>query len=115
MRWRALTSHHRGRQAVLRPAAPMKKTLMILLTVVGFLLCCGQASTSVGALCAADSECDKGQSCFMTAEFPGGYCTKGCTREGEIMECPLGSICTRTTKNSLFCSTECKDNDGCRG
>ena len=87
----------------------MKKTLMMLLTVVGFSLSCGQAASSVGAICAADSECDKGQSCFMSSEFPGGFCTKGCTREGEIMECPLGSICTRSTKNSLFCSTRHDD------
>jgi hypothetical protein len=92
----------------------MKRALLFAATLGLFLSC--QTST-IGLACLADGDCDHGQSCFSSAMgFPGGYCTRGCTQEGVLTECPQGSICTKTSVGSvLFCSTICSADGDCRG
>jgi hypothetical protein len=95
----------------------MKKTLVPLLLAgafsLGALSCQGN---TVGLGCTVDKDCDRGQSCFLT-DFPGGFCTRGCVQEGSTLECPMGTVCTRTTAASptLFCSSTCTDDGQCRG
>ncbi len=95
----------------------MKKTLVSLLAVaalaLGALSCQGN---TVGNSCTVDSDCDRGQSCFLDG-FPGGFCTKGCVQEGVTTDCPMGMVCTRNTaaKPTLICSTACTDDAQCRG
>ena len=97
----------------------MKKTLLLLIAASSFSLAglsCGV--NTVGTACTVDRDCDLGQSCFMTG-FPGGLCTRGCTRLGESgTECPSGSVCSATSiagSSTLFCATPCSDDSQCRG
>ncbi len=96
----------------------MKKTLLLLLAASSFsiaALSCG--STTLGNPCEVDRDCEGGQTCFLNG-FPGGVCTRGCSREGELgRECPGNSVCVRatTTSSTLFCSNACTDDSQCRG
>lgn len=92
----------------------MKKTLWSLLLAVSFALSC--QGTTLGNACTVDSECEYGQSCFLTG-FPGGFCTRGCTRAGGPNECPGRAVCssTSTQNGTLFCTTACNDDNDCRG
>jgi hypothetical protein len=90
----------------------MKKTLLVLvLALVG-----GCQSSSLGLPCTVDADCEYGQSCFLDG-FPGGFCTRGCTRAGDTTECPSRSLCSPTSKNdgTLFCTLACNSDSDCRG
>lgn len=90
--------------------AQMKKTLVLLLAVVGC-----QANT-VGNSCTVDRDCDRGQTCMLDG-FPGGFCSKGCVQEGATTDCPAGTICTRTSgpNPAIFCGNSCTEDAQCRG
>ncbi|MBL8954814.1 MAG: hypothetical protein JNK82_28815 [Myxococcaceae bacterium] len=97
----------------------MKMTFASLtsVAVLSLTMVACQANT-VGNTCAVDSDCDRGQTCF-TVGFPGGYCSKGCAREGSTTDCPGGYICTRSSgavagNVSFFCSNECTVDTDCR-
>lgn len=90
----------------------MKNAVMFAVTAAALLFSC-QGSTA-GAPCTVAEDCEKGESCYLTG-FPGGFCTRGCVREGSTQECPGGTICTRSTTGVTFCSTLCTDGSGCRG
>lgn len=73
------------------------------------LSACG--GTSVGTACTVNDDCDDGQTCYTTT--PGGYCSKGCSQEGESKECPGGTVCAAHS-GTLLCSTTCQDKSDCR-
>lgn len=95
----------------------MRKTLLSLLVTGSFsCLALSCQGTTLGNSCTTDSECEYGQTCFLTG-FPGGMCTKGCTRPGAGTECPGKSICASTSTNTgtLICTNACTDDSQCRG
>ncbi len=84
---------------------------------------------SVGAACAADSDCDMltAPTCMTTlggaggfsAEFPGGYCTQTCTPSfgGAPDGCPAGSACFGGGFGGFgaaFCGKTCSSDADCR-
>ena len=89
----------------------MKTALAVSL----FLVLVGCQGNTVGLACSADSDCDKGQSCY-TNGFPGGMCTKGC---GNDIECPNGTFCAilESDISIQVCAVACTSTDetGCRG
>ena len=96
---------------------PLVSLLAAATLALGALSCQGN---TIGLACTVDQDCDRGQSCFTETTpggFPGGFCTKGCVREGVSTDCPAGSICTRTSaaNPTVFCSSPCTGDSQCRG
>ncbi|MFZ5471150.1 MAG: hypothetical protein ACOZIN_17145 [Myxococcota bacterium] len=87
----------------------MKPATFFTLFVALCLVACG--GTSVGRPCAADAECDHGQSCVTS--IPNGFCTKPCFAEGSTQECPAGTICANHS-GALRCSPTCQTQGDCR-
>ena len=86
----------------------MKNTLLVAL-VLGSLLGCG--SHEIGRFCAKTADCSPSYTCFT--DVKDGFCSRGCTIEGSIEECPLGSICAPIGPNALVCSPTCNDAAEC--
>lgn len=87
----------------------MKRIIALTLTLG--TLGCG-VTTSAGAACQLDSECQIGQTCNNT--FPGGFCSKGCLQEGSTDECPQGTICAQVTPGTRYCAVICTEQSHCR-
>lgn len=87
----------------------MKKTLALLLPLV-LLAACG--GTYIGHTCTSDADCVKGMSCFR--QVNNGFCSRGCTAEGETSTCPGGTICAPLLGNTLLCSPICQEIAECR-
>lgn len=79
-------------------------------------LLCGCNSSTLGLACAADADCEKGQTCYLTG-FPGGMCTKGCADLSTSRDCPDGTLCVAVSSNATVsvCAHECSANSDCRG
>jgi len=88
----------------------MRKALLSLL-IGSALSVAGCGGTNVGQSCTTNSDCSNGLSC-NTAQ-PGGYCTKGCSQEGSITECPGGSVCS-SQGGGLLCAAVCQSQGDCR-
>lgn len=87
----------------------MRRPLLLLASLIIFpLLGCG---SSIGDTCSVNGDCGDERVC--RADFPGGYCTQGCTSEGDTASCPSDSICTAQFR-SLVCMTRCKEHSDCR-
>lgn len=71
----------------------------------------GCGGSSVGHSCSVNDDCDNGQTCFV--EAPGGFCSKGCSQEGNEKECPGGTVCA-SHSGTLLCSPTCDTQAGCR-
>src|SRR5262245_9543481 len=96
----------------------MKATLRAFLSVslisisISFLVSCGDitagpSSTSVGAACTADNQCQ--QQCLVDdSRFPGGMCTVPCQRDAD---CPGGSACI--AHNGGVCVVTCHGDADC--
>lgn len=75
------------------------------------LAACG--STEVGASCSSDEGCRDGLTCRQ--DFPEGYCTAGCTREGIQDTCPDGSLCgAYLGMGQTVCLARCEKDGDCR-
>ena len=75
--------------------SPLRTLVVVALVIAsGALVACGEItagpnSTTVGAACTADGQCQ--QQCLVNdRHFPGGMCTVACTRDAD---CPAGSLC----------------------
>jgi hypothetical protein len=83
-----------------------------LLLAVPALLWSACTVNSTGWNCTVDTDCEMGQTCYTN--FPGGFCTRGCTSPGEINECGGSTICTESADGlQIFCSVYCTSTD-CR-
>ena len=98
----------------------MRKTLSPVVLAWWFSLAALSSCSggTIGNPCTTDRDCEPGQSCFLNG-FPGGYCSRGCTREGgvSIGECPGSSVCSGTSiagSSTLFCADTCTDPSQCR-
>ncbi len=80
---------------------------LIVSICVGLFSCGG----SVGQSCKADTDCDNGQTCLTSA--PEGYCTKGCSLEGSVIDCPRDTVCAAHA-GRLYCSALCTQQSDCR-
>ena len=88
----------------------MRSRLVIaLLSSLLITAACG--GTTVGHACSGVADCQAGQVC-LSADT-GGYCTKGCTIEGDVHACPIGSVCA-TQDAGLYCSVTCGGTSDCR-
>ena len=95
----------------------MKRPLVAIAFL--FLVACGKG-VGVGSPCTVNGDCNSGQYC--NTSVPGGYCTRGCSFEGnQLQECPAGSVCTGFGSNTLVCAVictganECRENFECNG
>jgi hypothetical protein len=94
----------------------MRSALRALLVVSWFtcLVSCsddtaGPNSTTVGAACTADTQCQ--QQCLMNdRHFPGGMCTLPCTADAG---CPNGSVCI--AEEGGVCVVTCRNDADCAG
>lgn len=85
----------------------MRRSLLLIASLAVLpLLGCG---TSIGDTCS--SEC--GSDLFCRADFPGGFCTKGCTAEGDTASCDGDSVCVAQFR-SLVCMVRCEEQSDCR-
>ena len=50
----------------------------------------------------------------MNGDYPGGFCTRGCTFEGKTDECPGGAICSYAGGTALVCAPICSHKSQCR-
>ena len=85
-----------------------RNTLLALGFAVLFSAC---GTTSVGAACTADENCDRGQLCFTA--LPGGFCSKTCSTLGSTAECPADTVCTQHSAG-ILCAPICQNQDDCR-
>ncbi len=76
----------------------MRKVLSSLFLFLGLaLVACssggsgGTGAGSPGSGCSSSSSCNGGV-CAQSQDFPGGYCTQGCTLN-DPNSCPAGSVC----------------------
>lgn len=86
----------------------MTRTLGIV-ALLATLCACGEVT--VGAICEKRDDCALGQDCVPS---PGGFCSKGCTFQGDITDCPGGTVCTFFGASTLVCSTYCTTSADCR-
>lgn len=87
------------------------KTALKLVLFASFVLVAACGGTNVGQPCTTNNECENGLSC---EPLPGGYCTKGCAREGSSQDCPGGSVCV-SHSGQLLCANICSNQNECRG
>jgi hypothetical protein len=83
--------------------------------LLAFALFAGAACnspTDVGSPCSVTTDCDGAHFCDTSS--PGGFCTRGCTFEGALDECPGGSICTYTGGTVQVCAPYCTTDADCR-
>lgn len=77
---------------------------------------CGQSNGTIGAACTTTRDCEYGQVCNTTGS--GGFCTRGCTFNGERGECPAGATCAQTGMGIgttvLLCLPLCTEGATCR-
>ena len=90
----------------------MIRPLVPLIAALSATLLFGCAGSSIGQPCVANEDCDNGQTCYL--EFSGGFCGKGCTQEGSVVDCPGNTICA-SQGTRLSCSALCDDKSDCRG
>jgi len=99
---------------------PVRKALRACLVL--FLLCaagavcaggiagCDDAPNTqrlpIGTRCADDGTCGTTPYVCVLSKYPGGYCARPCTTDGD---CPLDSICAQ-----LSCRRKCVDDSTCR-
>jgi hypothetical protein len=74
-----------------------------------FVTACGP--NAVGRTCQTNADCSDTYSCFT--QVAGGFCSRGCTAEGETSECPTQSACARVAANTQVCSPICTDDAQC--
>lgn len=86
----------------------MTRLMLAIFAALTLAACNG---TSAGIPCMDRDECEPGQDCF---EAPGGFCSRGCSEAGATRECPTGTVCTNFGRNSLVCSTPCRQDSDCR-
>ncbi|HZS39364.1 MAG TPA: hypothetical protein VFF06_21175 [Polyangia bacterium] len=60
----------------------------------------------IGTRCGGDGDCGTQPFTCALAGYPGGYCTRPCSTDGD---CPLDSACIAPT-----CRRKCADASGCR-
>lgn len=86
----------------------MKNLLFVALTLA-FVTACGPAA--VGQKCTTNADCTDSNSCFNTVA--GGFCSRGCTAQGTVRDCPDKTACAQVASNTLVCSNECTDDTQC--
>ena len=90
------------------------------LVATSFLALCGCGPlVTVGEPCTTRADCGPSYSCFQkatggTVDVPGGFCSRGCTTESSVSECPGGTICTFFGDTQLICAAECTTDAQCR-
>ncbi len=89
----------------------MFRPLATLLAAVSATLLFGCNPSSIGNPCTTDTDCDNGQTCYI--EFAGGFCGRGCTQEGSVVDCPGDTICAKQGTR-LSCSPLCESKSDCR-
>lgn len=82
--------------------------ILLIGTSLSLAACAGP---SVGRACTQRSDCETGQECYTQA--PGGFCSKGCSAEGSLAECPGDTVCTQNA-GLLLCAPICTDQGACR-
>lgn len=82
-----------------------------VVTSVLCLVACGPV-VNIGAVCSTRDECGSGHSCITAA--PGGFCSKSCADEGNVVDCPGGTVCTYFGASVLVCSVYCTETSQCR-
>lgn len=82
------------------------RLLFVAVTVLPLFGC----SYSVGDACSED-RCGSDMTCRR--DFPGGFCTQACTQDGQVAECPEGSLCAQQV-SQLMCSAICETQEDCR-
>lgn len=91
------------------------KRLLPLAAVLVAVSACNSIGT-IGAACTVTRDCEYGQVCNSTGA--GGFCTRGCTFNGERGECPTGSTCaqvgTGIGNTVLLCLPICAEGATCR-
>ena len=74
---------------------------------------CGSGSNQqkepIGSRCKKNSDCGTSPFQCETTGYPGGYCDKICTTDGD---CPLDSLCL--PKPSSVCRRRCESSTECR-
>ena len=65
-----------------------------------------EVSREIGARCDSPDECD--ELCLTAPEYPGGFCTVGCTSPAD---CPSGALCVDIGQR--VCLYECDATPAC--
>ena len=82
---------------------------LLLVAAVVFAGCSDAADTQylpVGSRCSSMSQCGTSPFDCQLTGFPGGYCTRPCTTDGD---CPLDSLCS-----AHQCGRRCTSDGDCR-
>jgi hypothetical protein len=103
----------------------LRRILSSLFLFLGFsLVACGSSGSGgmgtaqPGGGCASGGDCASGL-CAKSQDFPGGYCTQGCSLT-DPNSCPAGSVCIDDASGvppnsgiSAVCYQTCNSNTDC--
>lgn len=105
--------------------ADLPKVLSSLVLFLGLAaVACGSSGSGIGAPapngggCVVSADCASGV-CAKSQDFPGGYCTQGCSVT-DPNSCPLGSVCIDDASGvppnsgiTAVCYQACNSNADC--
>ena len=82
-----------------------------LFAALALCLACACGDNPVGRACKTTDDCSPSFTCFT--EVGGGFCSRGCTAEGDPTQCGGGTACAPVATNALVCSPVCTDSAEC--
>jgi len=90
--------------------APRLLPLLLLLCATLFSAACSEPPNTqylpIGQRCGSDEDCGTSPFNCNNVTYPGGYCERTCTTDGD---CPLDAVCA-----SLRCRRKCAATSDCR-